>query len=545
MAARADTKTPIDTAFRLKNAEAIDVDALFALLPEALRPTYGAAEFDDAIGAMVLTDVKVAPAFDADLGDYDLSLSGKGFEIGRAELYGVDQDALARVAETKNLESDDRYEAPFEDIFEKVRLFEVRRLSNTDNSATGETEDDAPAIGAIEFDKLAMRRGAFEGVNADAGENANAAHFFNAFTLAGLYVKDAALNMSDDEGAASDSVDAGSVRITAPDLRFVGLGGGKLDQFLTNNLSYTIEQSPDARNAAAEALGGDIFSGPLGNLAIPTSQAYDFGSIDWRSIDLSGVIPYALQGIAPPTSARQVMDLGSVQVEDAKSYVNGKLFSSTPDARVSAMTFTWLAPSRIVASTPKSTYDFTAYLTEDDKDALATFKEYGLDNVVSASNFAYNWDADRGDASLRSDFQSEGFSALDFSLGLAGLSLDKVDSSKPNALFNDGALASMDLTIDDEKMLDAIFAVAALQTGGAPGDLRKSAGAVMRVGGMQFMLSNPKFVEYINAAAAFVEEGGRLNVTAAPKTPVPFSAFQGVDMLETPKLLNITVERSE
>ena len=77
-AVNVDAKSPLDTTFRLKGAEAIDIDALFALLPEGDRPTYDEASFDKSIGAMVVTNLTFA-------GD---DAEKEKVIVARAEFYG-------------------------------------------------------------------------------------------------------------------------------------------------------------------------------------------------------------------------------------------------------------------------------------------------------------------------------------------------------------------------------------------------------------------------------------------------------------------------
>ena len=122
------------------------------------------------MGATVVTNLRFADANDEE-----------GVVAERAEFYGVDLEAINRI----NAAEDAPTDAPFETVFEKVRLLNVA-------SEGLEDADDAElevVIGGIEFDKLQIRQG---GVESDNGA-AEGAQFFNAVTIAGIYFKDIAI----------------------------------------------------------------------------------------------------------------------------------------------------------------------------------------------------------------------------------------------------------------------------------------------------------------------------------------------------------------
>ncbi|MEM6415690.1 MAG: hypothetical protein AAF720_13660 [Pseudomonadota bacterium] len=528
--------SPIDTPFSLKGAQAVDLDAVLALIPEAVRPSYGSATFDEKRGAMVVTDLKFAPRVDVTLESGDASFQGAGLTAARAEIYGLDPDALKRIDEAV-IEGQARYRADFEDVLVKMRLFDIEQATDTEQSATDEASQ--TAVGALEFDGLAIRLGAFGGV--EEGVDANAAHFFNSFKLKGLYLKDISVASKD------DSASSPSVRFSAPDVRYSGLGAGRLDAFVARNLKVTTAQSEETIKAARDSLGG-VLKGPVGSVLSAGTQTYTFDVFNWQNIDFSKLMPFALAGDTPPTTERDLIDLGSIRVTGAETLINGKLFSRAEETSVSAIEATWLIPSRIDAKTPKITYDFTAYLGDNDTEALDVLTQNGLNNLTGSSNFLYQWNADSGDLSLATDFNAKDFTDLDFSMGLAGLQLEdlaKAPELQIEDVFSDLGLSSLNLVIDDEKMLDAIFAIAALQTGGDAGTVRSQGSALVRVGAMQAMLINPKLADYANAIASFMEKGGRLAVKAAPEAPVSFSKLNPGSVATLPQDLNLTVEHSE
>ncbi|MEX0645823.1 MAG: hypothetical protein WD076_10960, partial [Parvularculaceae bacterium] len=244
--------SPLDSAFKLAGGAKIDVDALFALLPEDDRPTYQSVAFDDKTGATVVTDLRFA----------DNGGSG-GLTIERAEFYGVDMEAIERVkAGTPAVD------ATFEKVFEKVRLFGLKPETSEDGSLM--------TIAAVELDRLSVRHGGFPKEDGKSG----GARFFNAFSLGGLYFKDLVVARADDT--------SGAMGMMAPDLRFVGIGGGKLDALIAKDFEYSMEQTEASRALMAQAMGpaGGLFmSGPLQAVLSPDKQQTKIKSFEWRSID--------------------------------------------------------------------------------------------------------------------------------------------------------------------------------------------------------------------------------------------------------------------
>jgi hypothetical protein len=67
---------------------------------------------------------------------------------------------------------------------------------------------------------------------------------------------------------------------------------------------------------------------------------------------------------------------------------------------------------------------------------------------------------------------------------------------------------------------------------------------MIRLSGASLSLGNPRMAAYVDAVANFVGEGGTLEISARPKTPVPFEAMaaagaQGPNAL--PDLISLEV----
>jgi hypothetical protein len=627
-AANPDAASPLDKPYRLKGGAEVDVDRLFEILPLYLRPTYEKAVFDKKLGATVVTNLK--------FGDVAAS---KGFTARRAEFYGVNLDKI----ESLQASTDAPVDAPLELVLAKLRLFDVASIGAGHNS-------EETTIGGVEIDSLRIRRGGIPKSSPSSG----LAAFFNSFDVAGVYFKDIRATGGDigttDTGAAFD--------ITAPDVRFVGLGGGKLKSLLARDLDYLIRQSPDAIAAAGRGLGpaGDILvNGPLRNFIAPENQRTKLKTLEWKDISFAGLMAYGLKGERPPLNARNLINLGTLRLTDAETFIGDKRLSIVPETVVSAMEFTWLAPSKIRAVTRGGQFDFTAYLNEyervaSDGDALQAcqkaikdagavstpksvpnsargsefyfawptdsfsvydgnraqipasascvgslktcqissitlngadilessarfdckkrslsgpskeqyekaitiLKSRNLDKVKGDSDLAFDWNADRGDAVLSTGFESTGFADFDFDLAVEGLELAKIEAGRAAGAAQPVAdlarLRSFSVVIKDEELLDAFYALSALQTGGTAKDMRAATPAMMRFGKLELQRDNPRMAGYVDALADFLEDGGTLEISAAPETPVPFNALGaaasgGPDAMAA--AINLTVTRKK
>ncbi|MCA8888237.1 MAG: hypothetical protein R3C40_03935 [Parvularculaceae bacterium] len=518
------TQSPIEKAYSDKDGEQLDVDQLLSLFPGYMQVRYADARFDDKSGATVVSNLEFhAP------GDYD---GNNGFVAERAELYGVDLDAVERVKAATEAGAD----APMEPIFEKVRLFGLRALDEETPSTV--------KIGAVELDHLRVRRG---GIPENDNGASGVAGLFNAFDLAGVYFQDIDVTSAEDADA--------SVKFFAPDLRFVGIGGGKLSALLAKDLDYTIEQSPAAIAEAGRVLGpaGDIFvNGPLRGFIAPEHQRTTIETFAWRNIDFSGLLAYGLRGEEPPITAHDLINLGEIRADNMEAFLGDRRLSVVPESVVSPMEFTWLAPSKFRAYTKGGEYDFTAYLPAEETDALAALKKHGLDKVKGDSEFDYDWNADKGGASLSSKFDTTGFADFNFDVALDGLNLKTIHAAQQagdnQAVMKLARLKSLAITLDDETMLDAFYELSAIQAGGSPEDVRAATPSLLRFTALELGRNSPKLKSYIEALADFLQDGGRLEIRAAPETPVPLSeiqavAGQGPDAAAN--LIALTVTRSE
>ena len=522
-AANLSATSPIDKKFALKDGEEINIDEFFAILAVDNPPTYDSAAFDKSLGATVVTNLR----FGGGEGDDPVV-------VERAEFYGVDEEAMSRVRQAKDAGPD----APYEQIFEKVRLF------NLSTNRTGDAESDGQAdvsIGGIEFDKFALRQGGEEG-NPDGDDAAN---FFNAVSFGGIYFKDIDVNVASDEDQ--------NVALSAPDFRIVGMGGGKINAILASDVSYNFEQGDEVRAAMREAMGPQgavLLDGPLGGMIAPDSQRATIGSFEWRGIDFSGALAYGVKGEDAPATERNLIDLGGMKIADMVSFIEDREVAKVDEISVPKMKFAWLIPSDFRMDMKGAVTDYTAYVPDAENPAHAVLKEHGLDKVKGDGFAEWKWNPDKGDGRFAYEAKSPGVLDLTMDLEMVGATLKEIaaeSDDSENTFAKNAELKSFSLKLDDKKTLDAIFDIAALQMGGTGADLRQSAPALIRLSGAQFAQLNPRISDYIDAVADFIAKGGSLEIKAAPEEPVGAADLEtmGAAPQALPDVLDLTITHEE
>ncbi len=543
-AASIDAGSPIDAKFKLTDAQPINVERLLSAFPASMRPSYEETSFDEKIGATILTNVRFPRLA---IADETLDVDADGVLIERVELYGLDMEAVERLQ--ADVAGDD--DEAMVSVLTKARFFGVSGLD----------PEGAARIGGFEVDKLRLRPGGMRALGDSAADDSAAgddedddapetynggalARLINAFDFGGVYLKDVVVD-------SGDADDASSVNLEIPDARFVGAAGGRLQAILAKDASFTVKQSSEGASAIAEALGplgGAVAGGGLANVLAPSEQRTRFASLEWRDIDLSGLLAYGLKDEQPPIDARDLIDLGSMRVRDAESFVGENRLSYAPETVVSAMEFTWLAPSRIRSVSDDVEYDWTAYLPDDETAAREVLERYGLDDFTADSAFEYTWDDKSGEARMETSAVADKFASFAFEAALEGAKLDELEAAYAEG--DDDAVASLtaireaSLRIEDESLLSAFYDLSALQAGGEGDDLRKTAPTMLRIFGMQAGAINRRMPSYVDALAGFLADGGAIELNVAPSTPTPLAAL--ADAAEDKPdalldLLNITV----
>ncbi|MEL6111456.1 MAG: hypothetical protein AAFR20_01505 [Pseudomonadota bacterium] len=538
--------SPFDKPFKLKSGEAFDVDGFLSAMGYDGPKPYGAAQFDDKLGATVLTDLRF------DDGD------GSIVTIEKAELFGVSEDAIEAVRSGQAA-----IDAPFETVFRKVRLYgvdvdvdtnkdgdEVDLSSGSDEiefsqTGAGDLDDLTMTFGGVEIDTLKVRQG---GIPDDLADAAAPAVFFNSFDLAGVYIKDANFAFSGEQ--------TGALSWIAPDFRFVDIAGGKLGAIIVNDFEYSFRQSPEAMALALSSLGPQaevLLNGPLGNILGLNGQRVKADTMTWKGIDFSGLMEWGLKGETPPTTATNLVSLGAGEIANYEQFIGDKRLMVAEKSTFAMDKFTWLIPNEITSDVKNAVYDLTAYVEDGDDATLTALTSRGLDNVKGDGFFEWNWNDKSGDSRLSYGGTTDKFADFDLSMALGNLKFEDIatliDTQDQAGILGLGSFDQAKLTLTDKNLLAVIYDVAAGQMGAGTGeDLRQSAPALLRVSGSQFTSINPRFGGYLDALAAFLGAGGTLEISAAPDEAVPFAQLGIVSQTNPttlPDVLNLTVTHKE
>ena len=501
--------SPIDTPFSLKNAENVSPDDIIALLTssEGKAPTYDGAKFDQSLGAVVFDNLRFS--------DFD---DGEGVLIAKAEFYGIDSGKIDKIKDQSLAALD----APFATAFQRVRLYDI--------SAVGLEDEATFTIGAVDFDTLAIREGGIGHVrDVDAG-----LQFLNAVSLGGLYVKDLAFSSGDEDEDANANV-------TAPDIRVVGFGDGKLNAVIAKDFQYGGSQS----NAMLEALGdtdaGSVLSGALAGVLSIQDQQTKVGTFEWRNLNAAQALKAAM---AEEDGADQApVDFGTMLVKDYETSINGKPFSFVEETTIDKALFRGAFPTEITASIRGSRHDFTAYTGDAEDPLTGLLTERGLDKVIGSGDLQWLWHDEKKTGDFLYTAKADNLADIDLSVNLVDLD----GQFSEDGLDNDAKLKSLKFTLDDDNALDAIFAIAASQTGSSVEQYRTAAPAMIRFSGIQFAEYGPAYLRYLNAIADFVADGGSLTVSAEPENAVPLSTLQsnGLEPKSLPTLINLDIVHEE
>ncbi|MEO1252293.1 MAG: hypothetical protein AAFW81_08110 [Pseudomonadota bacterium] len=516
--------SPLEEPFKLEGAEAVDVEALLALMPAASRPTYDAASFDEDLGATVITNLTFSDADD-----------GEAIVVARAELYGVDVEAIERVRAADGGDPD----APFETLFQKIRLLNISAEGFDD---AGKEQSLKLVIEGLEIDDMAMRQGGPG--NDESGDPA--ARFLNATRIGGIYFKGL------DWGARTG--DQHDLKLAVADGRLVGLAGGAFDALIAKDIAYDFEQGDRAREAIREIAGpggAAILDGPFADVVAPERQKANIESFEWRGFDMTKLVKYEARGEEPPTDARDLVDFGTAKITGLTTFVNDRELGRLGELSISEMKFTGLVLSDFRMTFTDSIVDYSAYFPPAEEDAVAALSSLGLNSVKGEGFIDWRWDPETGDGRLQYEGLNEGLGDVLIDVDVSGVDLDGLAAASgadADDLFARSLkLRSLSVDIADENALEAIFALAALEMGGAGEDLRQSTPALIRLSSAQFAFSNPRIVDYVDALASFVAEGGSLKIEAKPEDPVGAAFFENddVDPTTLPEILNLNVTHTE
>ncbi len=494
-------KSPLDKSFAYKQGEELDVDAFFAAASdnEEMPFTYDSSTFDKKTGATIITNLVSKDDSDS-------------FSIGRLELYGVNQDNILA------LKGDEATDGQL-DIFRKIRAFDVSFTDPDSGSSKF-------SIGALEVDSLKIK-GHGAGAEEALKDGQELAMALDSFSLGGVYLKDLSL----------DAMEAGDMGIAmkVADLRFGAMQDGKFGGLYMADVEYSMEQSPEMRAMMLGELDANtraMFEGPLGNLLFPENSQGTISKVTWDGMNISGLMEYLRSGEKPPFSAKNLIWVGGMEINDTVTKINGVQAASIGRSVLDPIEFEWLVPTRIASREEDGVYNIGALMPEGAEALTALVKENGLEAVKYEADFLWDYDTKKGNAKLVSDTKMNGLANFYLDLKLADAPLEPLLTgmeAEDQTVIQNIALEGMTLRIEDEKLLNFVFGVAGQQYGQDAEQMRQTAVGMMGFASMQAAQLGPDYVDYVSAVQGFMTDGGILEISIAPKEKLTMAVLADLE----------------
>ncbi|RFB05242.1 hypothetical protein [Parvularcula marina] len=507
--------SPLDKPFKLSNAEPYDIAALLDGMGGAL--SYDSADFDGDLGAAVITNLR--PASD----------DGGETSIGRVEIYGLNQEALAGMGSGAGF-------TDMTELFRKVRMFDVKSTFPVEEGWDGsEPTVGNISIGALEIDTIKMMGTPGGDMGPDSVE------------FGGLSLKDMSMNVP-------FSGEGDGVKFATPDFRVAGYKNGVFGGLMAADLSYDIKQSDEMIQEQLAGMGpqaGMLTDIPLlKNMIFPAHQSGKIGMMSWDGLTFTNLIPFIQNGETPPVSETNLIKIGGMKFLDQEVSINGKKAASVESTVVDPIDFHHFMPKKIRIVSKGSKADMTAYVGDENPAITKVLKDNGLDKVNGESELEYSFDPRSGGIKLDMDGEAKGFYGLSLNFAMSDFDYDTIvgaedEGAKQGAVMN-AAIDGMTLKLKDEKLLDTVFAIAGALTEQDPAGLRQQAVGLMSLGAMQGAQFSPRVPEYATALSSFVSEGGTLTISVAPSQPVTIGSLAASGqsnpgaVLDT---LNVTVKQ--
>ncbi|WOI53098.1 hypothetical protein [Parvularcula sp. LCG005] len=525
--------SPLDKPFMLKDAEPVDVPALLTSTGLADMLEYSSAEFDSKLGATVLTNVKPA-------GENEM------MSIGRIEIYGLNDDAITTLTSGGSL-------AQMTDMFEKVRVFDLAADFPIPNEPTwnaeGEMTETAPgkgkfSIAAMEFDGLKLKSKTLAEGEMEA-EGADIANKLKSMSFNGMAMKGLLVDMSGVQGGQA-------IGMTADDMRFGSYSNGKFGGFFAKGFGYNVTQTDESIEQAMSSMGGGaamIMNSPLKNLIFPKNASGTIGEMTWDGFSVAGLLPYLESGETPPVSAKDLISVGGMEILDQTSMVNGKKAASVERTAISPIEFYHFMPKQIKMVSEGETMDFTAYVGDENPEISSVLKKNGFDKVESESSFVYTFDPKAKSITLRSESDADNLFGMNLNADVGNFDYDAMvaEDGDGEAAMMATTIKGLSLKLEDEKLVDTIFAVVGAANGTDPAQLRQQASGIVTLGAIQGGQISKRIPDYATAVSTFLNEGGTLEIKVAPAEPVTVGSLAAMGeqnpagMLDT---LNLTVKQS-
>lgn len=542
-------------SFKGKATAATDVAAVRDALPKTVALNWGGLNFDQASGATVLTAVKLTPA----------DMPNVGLSVDEVRLWDFDADfAKARLAgqrltETAALAS--RVELKGAKVFGLETL-----MAPAMDAATGVVEDavDDPlgdefadyepklesydiGFGRLIIDNLVLRPYEMTPVTLASDDGfAELMPVLQQFAAVSRAFASNASVAEDFKGAFAmkQMGQRISFDMSAKTIGTRGSRGGDLDASFIRGMSFAMD------------IPGDQFSGTPAQKMAGSAEHYTL-----ENVRLDKLYSYLAKGQWPPRTEANLLSLGRFATYNTSMSLNGAQIYTSAEEVADLQNFHWFIPTKITLSAKDVSYDvrgFVQYIAAMDPSIAAETSQVmdvlsrtGFEKLAYDSTFSWDWNAQSGAAKIGGLFDADQFLKIDakFEGGLPAFkavsdlipdNIDATDGAAVAKVFEQAStLKLVDLDVVDNGGLTKSFNLAAEimkmqpatpdapnpMANMTPDAMRSMAAAGVYMVADQAAAQVPTAGALIRPLAAFIEKGGRLKVTLAPKEPVQIATW--------------------
>ena len=545
-------------SFKGKASAAADIAAVRDALPREVALSWGGLNFDQASGATVLTAVKLTPA----------EMPTVGLSIDEVRLWDFDADfAKARLAgqrltETASLAS--RVDLKGMKVFgiETLMAPAVDAATGAIDGATSgdplgedfDTGDFMPkletyeiGIGRLVIDDFVLRP--YELTPAALEPGSEFAEMMPVLQQIAAVSRTFASNASaaQDLRIAFAMTQLGqkmSFDVSAKTVGARGSRGGDLDVSFVRGMSFAAD------------IPGDQFSGTPAQKMAGSSDFYTL-----EGMRLDKLYSYLAKGQWPPRTEADLMSIGRFAAFNSSMSLNGAPIYTSAEEVFDARSFHWFIPTKLTMSAKDVSYDlrgFVQYITAMDPSMAAeagqvmeVLSRTGFEKLAYDYDFLWDWNAQSGVAKIDGTFDADQFLKIDATFDgslpafkavsdLIPDNLEQTDGAAVGAVFEKAStLKLVNIEIVDNGGLDKSFALASeimkMQPSSpdapnpmanmTPEAMRSMAAAGIYLVADQATSQVPSAGALIKPIAAFIEKGGRVKLTMAPKEPVQVATF--------------------
>ncbi len=560
--------------FTLKAEGASDIAAVVAALPADVKVTWGTLNFDAAAGSTVLTDVKIAPASDPEL----------GLSVERLAIWGLDTELA--VARLKGQRLDESAPLFARADLANVSLFGLEKLFNPAMDAymegvQGAVEGLSPEgleaaetlpemafntysfnIERVIFDDVIVRPYELE-LKTLAEDNpfAQAMPFIQsvaALSRSFGISRYAYLNSTGRLDMDTDDVEmAGEFKIDL--VGASGARGGDVDASLMKGLSYAFDMTAPMGPADVEPYDDAAIVEP--DPATATLQTIAMGVTVERSeatgMKLDKVMGYLARGVMPPRTDTDLLSLGKLRIAGETVSLGGVDIYSVAETNIDLSGFHWFIPTHLSSKSTGIRYDIKGLMdwamtiapeAQGNPEEMAQVSRamdilarYGLGAPEMDLAWAWDWNAKSGDAKIDTSFGVKDYGRFEMVADGALPAFDAVSALIPDDVSQtDGAVVAelfqqkmairtAGVSLEDEGGLEKTFGLvremsAEFMPPDQPGNMSGMTSQQLRQMAFNgvFALApeadkmSKRMGDVVRAFGKFLQEGGTVAVTVAP-----------------------------